>query len=83
MSDIEKQCNDAVVKVDPTMGLVCLILNCIPFTSGVGTMVTACIDGELKTTTLLYGLCQFLLAFLIIGYIWSIFFGVLIYNKSR
>ena len=35
-------CKAAVVPLENTLAIVCLILNCIPFTSGVGTMISAC-----------------------------------------
>ena len=57
VDDVQGTCANAVVKVDETMGLVCLILNCIPFTSGVGTMITACATGgDVKGITLLFGI---------------------------
>ena len=80
----EGTCEAAVVKVDETMGLVCFILNCIPITSGVGTMITACCNGgEFRGTTFLFGLLQFLLCWTIICYVWSIVFGYWIFQKSR
>ena len=40
--DTASTCKQAVVSLDHTLAIVCLVLNCIPFTSGVGTMVSAC-----------------------------------------
>ena len=82
-NDAEDTCKKAVVKVDKNMALLCLILNCIPFTSGVGTMVSACINpGEFNTMALVFGLLQLLTAWLLIGWIWSIIHGVWIWQKS-
>ena len=82
--DIEGCCQNSIVKVDKDMGIICLILNCIPFTSGVGTMVSACANpGEMNSNALLFGILQLLTAFLLVGWIWSIIHGVWIFQKSR
>ena len=73
-------CEPAIVKLDDDcLALVCLILNCIPFTSGVGTMVSACTGPAFNCQALLFGIDQFLLTGLLGGYIWSIIHGVMIY----
>ena len=60
--------------------LICLILNCIPITSGFGTMVSACCDWKKNSCTIiLVGLAQFVLTFLIVGWIWSIKHGIKLY----
>ena len=43
MAEASKTCKEAVVSVERDIAIVLLVLNCIPFTSGVGTMVSACI----------------------------------------
>ena len=73
-------CEKAVVKMDKNMAILCLVLNCIPFTTGIGTMISACINpGKFNATALLFGILQLLLCILLIGYIWSIMHGVWIY----
>ena len=78
-------CEESVVKCDKTIGLVVLILNIIPFTAGIGTMVSACAgkSGKFNGTALLFGILQWLLLFLLIGWIWSIIHGVWVYQASR
>ena len=83
VNDTCATCKEAVVPLDHTLAIVCLILNCIPFTSGVGTMVSACAGGEFNGTTLLFGILQFLLAFLIVGWVWSIVHGIWLLDKAK
>ena len=76
-------CEDSVTKCDKTIGLICLILNIIPFTSGVGTMVSACANkGDFNGSALCFGILQLLTAFLLVGWIWSIVHGVWIFQKA-
>ena len=66
--------------MDKGTATICLVLNCIPGLAGIGTMVSACVvPGKLNTTALLFGILQWLLQFLLIGYIWSIVHGVWIF----
>ena len=76
-------CEKAVVKMDKNMAILCLVLNCIPFTTGIGTMISACIGKEFNATALLFGILQLLTAILIIGYIWSIIHGIWLYRLSK
>ena len=76
-------CRKAVVKLDHTLALVCCILNCIPFTSGVGSMISACAGGDFNCEALLAGILQFVLAFLLVGWIWSIVHGVWLLDKAK
>ena len=76
-------CKEAVVPLDHTLAIVCLILNCIPFTSGVGTMVSACAGDNFNANALLFGLLQFVLAFIIVGWVWSIVHGIWLLDKAK
>lgn len=60
-------------------GLICLLLNIIP---GVGTIVAGVRDGSNLVRDIVIGILQFVLTIGIIGFIWSIVWGVLIYQKS-
>lgn len=64
--------------VDKNWGIALFIVNI--FLPGVGTFIAG-LKGE-KNTTLVVGVLQFLLAFLLIGWIWSIVWGYFIYKKS-
>ena len=76
-------CKEAVVKLDPTLALVCLILNCIPFTTSLGTMISACAGKEFKCNTLAIGFAQFFTAWLLVGYIWAIIHGIWLYKAAQ
>ena len=76
-------CKAAVVELEHTLAIVCLILNCIPFTSGVGTMVSACAGKDFNGTALVFGILQFLLAFILVGWIWSIVHGIWLLDKAK
>ncbi|CDW82909.1 UNKNOWN [Stylonychia lemnae] len=71
----------SVRKVEKPLHLIIFIVNI--FFSGVGTMITGCISKEgFSVYTILVGLVQLLTAWLIVGWIWSIFWGYLIFKKS-
>ena len=85
--DEEKKacCDKGVEECSPNIALLVLILNCIPLTPGVGTMVSACCNNSKKGTNcwaITYGILQLLLGFFVIGWIWSIFYGCMIYEVS-
>lgn len=66
-----------VPTLDTNWGTGLLIVNI--FLPGVGTLVAG-IKSE-RNTTMVIGVFQFLLAFLIVGWIWSIYWGYLLYKK--
>ena len=69
------------VDVNEGLGLVILILNV--FSGSLGTLLSALIDKKgLNTAALLVWLLQFLLSFIIIGWVWGILHGYAIYRKS-
>ena len=76
-------CKKAVVSLDHTLALVCCVLNCIPFTSGIGTMISACTGKEFNGTALLFGILQLLLTFILVGWIWSIVHGIWLLDASK
>ncbi len=62
------------------IAIVLLIINI--FLPGVGTIVMAFLDG-FKLRTLIVGILQFVLTFVIIGWIWSIWWGILCLQKAK
>ena len=70
-----------IVKVDDSWGIVLLIVNI--FFPGIGTIINSLMGDKVHVTTLIVGILQLVLAGFIIGWIWSIWWGVLIYQKSR
>ena len=76
-------CKNSVVELERTVALVCLILNCIPFTAGVGTMVSACAGEKFNAIALIFGILQWLLLYLLIGWIWSICHGIWLLDASK
>eukprot|EP00300_Choanocystis_sp_HF-7_P017656 c19789_g1_i4.p1 GENE.c19789_g1_i4~~c19789_g1_i4.p1 ORF type:complete len:108 (-),score=16.20 c19789_g1_i4:389-679(-) len=69
-----------IPKVSKTMGIFILILNIV--LPGVGSMIAGLLGGKKDMGCFWAGLLQLLLAVFIIGWIWSIFWGVKIYTKS-
>ena len=50
-------CMDVVVALPSTLAIVCAILNFIPFTSGAGTLVSACVGKDgFRVDVLIVGL---------------------------
>ena len=81
MDDAQGACDKSVVKVDKTMALILLIVNIL--FSGIGTMISACIGPEFNSMALIFGILQLICTFLIFGWCWSIYHGVLIYKKAE
>jgi hypothetical protein len=75
-----KGLQDKLPSVDKCMAIILLLINI--FFPGVGTMICACIKGGFVMENLVVGLIQFLTACCIIGWIWSIWWGVVIIQKS-
>ena len=71
--------NQQVPTLDTNWGTGMLIVNIL--LPGVGTLVAG-IKSE-RNTTMVIGVFQFLLAFIIVGWIWSIYWGYLLYKKVR
>ncbi|MES1912233.1 MAG: hypothetical protein MHM6MM_004544 [Cercozoa sp. M6MM] len=68
-----------VPKVSETMGVICFILDI--FLPGIGTLLAGATEG--KTDTMIIGVLQFFLAVFLVGWLWSIYWGYLIWKKSK
>ena len=74
-------CPDEVIATtDETMAIVCLVLNII--LPGVGTMVNAYYS-KYTCTGICFGILQMITSIILIGWVWSIVYGVKIMNKSK
>jgi len=72
---------DDIVSVRSPWGIVLLILNIV--WPGLGTIINSAMGSKCRATTALVGVIQMLLAAFIIGWLWSIWWGVLILMKQR
>ncbi|KAG2393563.1 hypothetical protein C9374_007094 [Naegleria lovaniensis] len=72
----------SVPKLNGNLPLIVLILNI--FLPGIGTLVAAffCEDDDVFTVNAVSALLQFLTAICIIGWVWSIGWGYLIYQRG-
>lgn len=62
------------------LALVLLILNI--FMPSFGTFLSACLGSEFKMSQIIVGLLQLFTVWLVIGWVWSIWWGILIYQKA-
>ncbi len=76
--DLQKK---SVLKVGKPANLILFIMNI--FLPGWGTMISSCISSSFSSTAFLVGLVQLLTCWLIVGWIWSIYWGYLIFKKSE
>ena len=66
--------------VNKTLGVILLVLNI--FFPGLGTMICSCVGPKFEADNLIVGILQLLLAGCIIGWIWSIWWGIIILQKA-
>ena len=72
----------SIVKLEPTMGLIVLLLNI--FAPPLGTAVAGFIaGGESVKNNLIMAIIQWICLFVLVGWCWAIYTGWLIYNKSK
>lgn len=62
------------------IAIILLIINI--FFPGIGTIIMSFMGG-FKVKTLIVGIVQLCTAFIIIGWIWSIYWGILCLQKSK
>lgn len=73
-------CFDVINETDRCTALICLILNI--FLPGFGTMLNGCCGAKCPIA-ILVGILQILLIpVLLIGWVWSILYGLEIYRRS-
>ena len=74
----------SIVKVDRNMGIIILLLNF--FFSGIGTIVAGVLVGGTfqVINNIIVGFLQLILfPYCLLGWIWSLYTGWLIYKKSK
>ncbi len=63
-----------------TVAIIILILNI--FFPGVGTILLSCIGGTFNKEHIIVGLLQLISAICVIGWIWSVLWGIILLMKS-
>ena len=72
----------SIPTLDKVLGIVMLILNIL--FPGLGTLLCSFLGGNFVADQLLVALLQFLtVPIFLVGWIWSIYWGVLIYQKAK
>ncbi len=79
--DEMRQCSDAIVRVPAPWGLILFIVNI--FVPGIGTILSSFFSEPINKTSLCYGVLQIVTFWLLIGWLWSIYHGWRIYEKSK
>ena len=71
-------------KMRRSSALLLCVINCIPITPGIGTIISASVaEKGVRCYIVLIGVFQFLLTpVLLLGYIWSIVHGIRLYRLS-
>jgi hypothetical protein len=75
-----QQLKDHIPVVSKVVAIIILVLNI--FIPGLGTALMSCIGGKFIVEHLVIGLIQFILAPCVIGWIWSILWGILVVLRS-
>ena len=73
-------------KMDKCCALILCCINICPITSGWGTMLSACCccgNVERPGKIFCIGLMQFLLTFILIGWVWSVWHGCKLYEANN
>jgi len=65
-----------------SIGIAVLLLIVNIFLPGIGTLIISCINGKVYIEQIAVGILQFITAGIIIGWIWSIWWGILFVQKS-
>ena len=78
-------CQDALVECDYTTAVILLIINAL-FCPGLGTAMSSMASKDktkgINTSAILVGIIQFLLTYLLIGYIWAVYHGIVLVRIS-
>ena len=72
--------NKSIVKLEGQMGLVVFLVNIL--WPGMGTILAGFLNKDAMMNNLIVGLIQMFTCFIVVGYIWSVYTGYLIWQKS-
>ncbi len=78
MGELHKK---SIVKLEGQMGLICFLCN-IGW-PGLGTIIAGLINKDAMMNNLIVGLLQMFLTCVLVGWIWSIYTGYLIWQASK
>ena len=70
----------SIPNLNKVLAIIILVINC--FLPGIGTICLACLGPRFVWQHIMIGLFQLLLCAIIIGWVWSILWGVLVVMKS-
>ena len=73
--------DDSLPELSRRMAITCLVINCLPATPGIGTLISACAGKSFNWKPLLIGFLQGMLAVVVVGHIWSLVHGVWLLEK--
>ena len=76
----DKLQEESVVVVPSPFHIILFIVNI--FLPGWGTMISSCCSSNFNPLALIVGVIQFITAPILIGWVWSIIWGWLIFKKS-
>ncbi|KAG2372865.1 hypothetical protein C9374_013072 [Naegleria lovaniensis] len=79
-SSILKAILKYIPKLDGNWHITILILNII--FPGIGTLVAACVSKKKKKYSIIFGLLQFFTSFLLVGWIWSVVWGIFMFKRN-
>ena len=71
---------DNLPSLNPALAVLLLVVNI--FLPGVGTMILGCINGACNWQHIIVGVLQMITAGIIVGWIWSIWWGILLVQRS-
>ena len=70
----------SIVKLEGQFGLIVFVLNCV--LPGWGTVVSGILSKEVRCNNFILGFLQMMLSIILVGWLWSIYTGYMIWYKS-
>ena len=81
--ELSRECNEDGLypNMNVCLALILLILNVIPVTAGWGTILS-CLCSQYPLKSIIFGVLQFFLTIVLVGWLWSIWHGLRIYSAT-